>query len=200
MKYEELEEKLLLLEKTSRDDFKLDAKLGVGAQFFVLDNTTKDKDLPVVVLFGVNYWQCLAAKWKPEVEDSTFLYKGVSPQNEDSTLVKIRNRLSQDWPNNPVPKNEFHMVFANLSPIITFKSWGEMSGKEQRGLLEDGLKHESLIKLKDVLQGDEVIWIGHTKSVYKELIDGFKNAQIDNYMLSWNISWLGDPHFEPNKG
>lgn len=159
-------------------------------QYFALANCNEaialsNDPLPVVVLVGINYTQGIQpipnGSKRPQVIDC--------PANLTTAITKIKAaathasgnlnawRLSSLAPQSgpcPTLAAGFHVVMTNLSPYITQKSWQSQmcSGSLALGsfLLANppytpcrhpGWPFDHLHDLKNILPGDDTIWIGH---------------------------------------
>lgn len=111
----------------------------------------------VVVTIGVNYTQNAA-------EDDLIV-------DTDMAIAQMRDNLKKL----PELKNKsFHLIMTNLSPWITKEKWGEIKDKISADVRKDFLNQADKLgyihELKKILVGLNTVWIGHTKSIWDELI------------------------------
>lgn len=205
MKYDELREKLNKLENKWRgrlrdEDREIYKSLAVCHQFFVLDGATSGKNAEtIVVLVGINYTQ--VKEWKAK----SYYKTAEAEHDEDGKIDQqndtIRTYLCAPWDENPLSgcaKYDFHLVFTNLSPFITTKNWGNLNQSERDCLLENKMYEAYLSDLKNQLSGD-VVWIGHTESIRKELKDVFAKLGVKKFYLCNNLGWAAkNPNFTIN--
>jgi hypothetical protein len=132
-------------------------RVAVGS---VLDQASGGKDLPIVLVVGINYGQGCQYACNPTllVEDTRML----------SRTMKVLKSLSADGCSKRLAPLEqsFHLVSANFFPWITYSSWGEsgfLNSIEESILLEcvgyeDPVDHVS--GLIDRVKPDAVIFHG----------------------------------------
>ncbi len=199
MKYNQLKDILEKLESKYRDTkFHKDNYM---RQYFVLDTNAKenDKDLPIVIVVGANYWQYGGEEYKE------FCLNGVEEPKKDATNTRIKNFLNNHINNsfNTDPIGDFHLIFTNLSPYIAKEGWDEIDKKEKEILLAEAenLGHINELAKELADKKENLIWIGHTKSIFEQLEKKLTSiCEIkEKFYLCNNLSRCNNPNFQEVK-
>ena len=199
MEQQLLEHKLAMFEREARSDFikehESEKELSdfwykKQLQFVALDKNTDiidfNKDF-VVICVGINYTQ------HDEAEGSVMATK-------DFSVRTVRKHLKQGI----FKGNErFHVVFTNLSPVITKEKWSQYTLCQQQRFLNLHIKngqiqYNHIQKIKELVEAcwgkDKIVWVFHTTTLWKRegkkyLDEIVKNLGITNHRyLAQNLA------------
>ena len=171
-------------------------------QFFVIDDSTRDMVLPVVVLVGANYTQRVSssAPLLPCSSTTTLFTRPFVEEHDTTGLFRgFRTKLQNlKHANHPVaPGTDFHLVFTNLVPWITNDPWGILTPLDKQLLLMNTLAVPAPIVYITALAcavGD-AIWVGHTADLRDTLAALLKTLDVSPRYTARNLTSPLPPAF-----